>query len=140
MHWRSVTMALGAALLSAALAVGLFLQAGTLQREGEWLHARAGAQVDAYVRSLDGAHVDDQLRLMAERRDVLGRARGWESAAQAAFIGALALALGAYALFLRERLRAQCIDDGRGGGSLQEAPAAASSRSGAVHPALLHGS
>ncbi len=91
---RSLSVALTCllSLLCAAGAGACFWKDRQLRTESGWLLARAGAQAEEYAASFDGARADEELAIMAQRRDVLERAYHWQQG-QALFIIASVLLL-----------------------------------------------
>jgi len=104
---RNATLAIGVALGCAGLAGACAARAERLEVRATWLLLRGTAEGAEYASTFDGRHVDRQLAIYQERREVLERAHLWWSGATGLVMAAVLLALAGYALFLLARLQEQ---------------------------------
>ncbi|WP_163865618.1 hypothetical protein [Myxococcus eversor] len=110
MGTRGLTAALCFTLLSAGGAVYCYTRADALQVQGQWLMERGTAQAEEYANRLDGKAADAQLKTFAERRGVLEKAHLWERGMMLGVLAAAMALVGAYVLFLLNRLDDQLLD------------------------------
>ena len=91
-------------------AVGCYLRAAELRRQGSWLLERANAEATEYAMTFDGSAAESQLRTFEERRAVLDNAHLWQRAAMLLILLAVVGGFSSYVLFLIGRLSAD-LDD-----------------------------
>lgn len=98
--------------LIAALLVGLGLVGVTQWRvhhhlaQADWLMARAQAHGEAYVRTFDGAQLQDELAVFKERRATLAVAQRWEQARALAVLLSALLTVALWAVWFHGRVEA----------------------------------
>jgi len=97
---RGVAVAVVLSLACAAGAAGCYWKAGTVRRESAWMLARASAQADEYASSFDGKYADEELSILAQRRDLFDRAVLWQRFQDVLVLGAVAFAFATYGLYL----------------------------------------
>lgn len=107
---RSVAIAAVVSLAFIAGAVGSFVKAHALRKDGDWLMARGAAEAQEYANSFETRHADAQLLTFDERRAVLESANRWQGLQLFCILGAVLSAFGAYVLYLYWRLRQQLVD------------------------------
>ena len=101
---RSVLVAAGCSLLTAAGAVAGYLKTSQLRTEAGWLMARADAQAAEYSSTLDSTIAETQLATLELHRGVLQRAYGWQRIEMLLILAAVVSAFCAYFLHLYRRL------------------------------------
>ena len=107
---RSVAVAIGVAVLSAAGAVGSHVRVARLRTDAGWLLERGTAQAEEYSATLDSAAAEKQLALLEQRHEVIDHVQLWQRLEMMLILLAVVATFSSYVLFLFKRLRDQLVD------------------------------